>query len=308
LIKTQLLGTLKMGEKLYRVHLKSGQHLVSSKDNPGRVRGTSRDANNQNPDIPEFEEVTEDEYAQPSPDPYEDSRQEAYQREESALTPAEEELARILAEVLVKALIEGTGELLQTKVLPWWANTAWPALKQQSSQLKVKLSSGINQLKVSKMLSKKAARLKDSSLPAVNTGSKLKASQPLKEDSYIRIMLMAAQARKVGFEKIQQENLSEADKATRLSQFDALLSKQASMELDQILSSPQLRLPERTASTILSATGGGIKVDDVYQPVHEEKVRSAFVRYSKLPNDQLDYIRSLHTNALEMSSDQENET
>lgn len=52
-----------MGEKLYRAKLKPGQHLVSSKENPNLKRGTSRDANNRNPDIPEFEEVDSDEFS-----------------------------------------------------------------------------------------------------------------------------------------------------------------------------------------------------------------------------------------------------
>ena len=46
-----------MGKKLYSAVLKKGEHLVQSKENPGRVRGLSRDANNKNPGIPEFEEI-----------------------------------------------------------------------------------------------------------------------------------------------------------------------------------------------------------------------------------------------------------
>ncbi|MCI8653546.1 MAG: hypothetical protein HFF11_07650 [Angelakisella sp.] len=44
-------------EKCYRPVLKNGDHLVSSKKTPGRVRGVSRDKNNKNPDIIEWEEV-----------------------------------------------------------------------------------------------------------------------------------------------------------------------------------------------------------------------------------------------------------
>lgn len=46
-----------MGEKYYKPILKDGDHLVQSKKNPKRVRGQSRDADNKNPDIPEWEEV-----------------------------------------------------------------------------------------------------------------------------------------------------------------------------------------------------------------------------------------------------------
>ena len=46
-----------MGEKLYRPILKDGDHLVQSTKNPDRVRGQSRDANNKNPDLIEWEPV-----------------------------------------------------------------------------------------------------------------------------------------------------------------------------------------------------------------------------------------------------------
>lgn len=45
-----------MGEKVYKPIVKDGDHLIRSKDNPDRVRGLTRDENNQNPDIIEWEE------------------------------------------------------------------------------------------------------------------------------------------------------------------------------------------------------------------------------------------------------------
>lgn len=46
-----------MEKKYYRPILKEGNHLVRSSKNPARVRGQSRDANNKNPDIVEWEEI-----------------------------------------------------------------------------------------------------------------------------------------------------------------------------------------------------------------------------------------------------------
>ena len=37
-----------MGEKVYKPIVKDGDHLIRSKDNPDRVRGLTRDENNQN--------------------------------------------------------------------------------------------------------------------------------------------------------------------------------------------------------------------------------------------------------------------
>ena len=45
-----------MGEKVYKPIVKDGDHLIRSKDNPDRVRGLTRDENNQNPDIIEWED------------------------------------------------------------------------------------------------------------------------------------------------------------------------------------------------------------------------------------------------------------
>ena len=44
-----------MGEKVYKPIVKDGDHLIRSKDNPDRVRGLTRDKNNQNPDLIEWE-------------------------------------------------------------------------------------------------------------------------------------------------------------------------------------------------------------------------------------------------------------
>ena len=74
-----------MGEKLYRPILKDGDHLVQSTKNPDRVRGQSRDANNKNPDLIEWEPVEVDEQPDYEPIPYEERQVQ--------LTPEEERLA-----------------------------------------------------------------------------------------------------------------------------------------------------------------------------------------------------------------------
>lgn len=45
-----------MGEKVYKPVVKDGDHILRSKDNPDRVRGLTRDENNKNPDIIEWQE------------------------------------------------------------------------------------------------------------------------------------------------------------------------------------------------------------------------------------------------------------
>ncbi len=59
-----------MGEKVYKPIVKNGDHLIRSKDNPDRVRGLTRDENNQNPDIIEWEEYDLDDLQNYDYDPY----------------------------------------------------------------------------------------------------------------------------------------------------------------------------------------------------------------------------------------------
>lgn len=56
-----------MGEKVYRPVLNDDEHLLRSSENPDRVRGLSRDESNENPNIPEWEEVDIDELKDESP-------------------------------------------------------------------------------------------------------------------------------------------------------------------------------------------------------------------------------------------------
>lgn len=59
-----------MGEKVYKPIVKDGDHLIRSKDNPDRVRGLTRDENNQNPDIIEWEEYDVDDLRSDDYDPH----------------------------------------------------------------------------------------------------------------------------------------------------------------------------------------------------------------------------------------------
>lgn len=106
-----------MGEKLYRPILKDGDHLVQSTKNPDRVRGQSRDANNKNPDLIEWEPVEVEEQSDYEPIPYEERQVQ--------LTPEEERLAREIGE----ALAAGTVWLIGNVVVPWWKKSAWPWVK-----------------------------------------------------------------------------------------------------------------------------------------------------------------------------------
>lgn len=119
-----------MGETVYKPIVKDGNHLLRSKDNPDRVRGLTRDENNQNPDIIEWEEydiddLQSDNYA---PHPYEEQRVQ--------LTPEQEEFAQQIGEALGAAVVAGGIFLFREVISPWWKNTAWPWVKAKGHDIK----------------------------------------------------------------------------------------------------------------------------------------------------------------------------
>ena len=120
-----------MGEKVYRPVVKDGDHLVRSKDNPSRVRGLSRDENNKNPDIPEWEEFDLDDLT---------SESSSYSYSQTRLSPEMEALAATLGEALGNALVDVSSELFHRVIAPWWSERAWPWLKQKGRNVKSKIS------------------------------------------------------------------------------------------------------------------------------------------------------------------------
>lgn len=90
---------------------------MQSRDNPDRVRGQSRDADNKNPSIIEWEEVDPEEFYGHSPTMYDERHVE--------LSPEEERVAQEKGEMLAAA----TFWALEHVVAPWWKQTAWPHIK-----------------------------------------------------------------------------------------------------------------------------------------------------------------------------------
>lgn len=119
-----------MGEKVYKPIVKDGDHLIRSKDNPDRVRGLTRDENNQNPDIIEWEEYAVDDLRSDDYDPY------PYEERRVQLTPEQEEFAQQVGEALGAAIVAGGILLFREVISPWWKNTAWPWVKEKGRGIK----------------------------------------------------------------------------------------------------------------------------------------------------------------------------
>ena len=119
-----------MGEKVYKPIVKDGDHLIRSKDNPDRVRGLTRDENNHNPDIIEWEEYDVDDLRSDDYNPY------PYEEQRVQLTPEQEEFARQVGEALGAAIVAGGILLFREVISPWWKNTVWPWVKKKGRIIK----------------------------------------------------------------------------------------------------------------------------------------------------------------------------
>lgn len=128
-----------MGEKYYKPILKDGDHLVRSSKNPSRVRGQSRDADNKNPDIVEWEEVEIE-------DNTSDYEPISYEERQVQLSPEEERIAQAIGEALGAAIVAGAVWLIDNKVTPWWKRTAWPWIKEKGNDAIGKLMHDFNSL------------------------------------------------------------------------------------------------------------------------------------------------------------------
>ena len=119
-----------MGEKVYKPIVKDGDHLIRSKDNPDRVRGLTRDENNQNPDIIEWEEYDVDDLQS------DDCAPHPYEEQHVQLTPEQEKFAQQVGEALGAAIVAGGILLFREVISPWWNNTAWPWVKAKGHGIK----------------------------------------------------------------------------------------------------------------------------------------------------------------------------
>ncbi len=118
------------GEKVYKSIVKEGDHLIRSKENPDRVRGLTRDENNQNPDIIEWEELDVDDLQSVS------TETDADEEKAVQLTPEQEERAQLIGAALAAAILTGGSIVYHKFISPWWNNSTWPWIKEKCRDIK----------------------------------------------------------------------------------------------------------------------------------------------------------------------------
>ena len=269
-----------MGEKLYRPILKDGDHLVQSTKNPDRVRGQSRDANNKNPDLIEWEPVEVEEQSDYEPIPYEERQVK--------LTPEEERLAREIGE----ALAAGTVWLIGNVVVPWWKKSAWPWVKGKfrdtvsiiKGETKIKAAQIVTEDK--KQAEKKPVNASQLSSVSLQIDSAFEQFQfDMDENEAKEHMLkivfhlleIANEIRIMSNSQIKRECESEEQYLERVKASESYLTERVASNIDKLLSDDKLCIDVKTSKELFGLMGGGIRINGEYVPVELTKVHEAIL-------------------------------
>jgi hypothetical protein len=270
-----------MGEKVYKPIVKDGDHLIRSKDNPDRVRGLTRDENNQNPDIIEWEEYEVEDLRSDVYEPY------PYEERRVQLTPEQEEFAQQVGEALGAAIVAGGILLFREVISPWWKNIAWPWVKEKGRSIKNKVG-GKKEQKSTKQLKTETPKetAPDRQLAEVSAQIDKAFDQfffeMYEEEAKAHMMRlvyhmlgMVNEIRIISNTRIRKECESEELCVERQKEAEKFLSEKVAVGLDQLLSNESLRLDLNTSRALFSLTGGGVHLNGEYVPVQATKIDEA---------------------------------
>ena len=271
-----------MGEKVYKPIVKEGDHLIHSKDNPNRVRGLTRDENNQNPDIIEWEEYDVDDLRNDDYDQY------PYEERRVQLTPEQEKFAQQVGEALGAAIVVGGILLFHEVISPWWKNTAWSWMKQKRGNIK----NTISEKKEQKRSTTTKTEVKKETAPdrrLAEVSSQIdKAFEQFyfdldEEETKAHMMRLVHhmlgvvnEIRIISNARIRKDCESAELCIERQKEVEKFLSeKVATGRLDQLLSNENLQLDLNTSRELFSLTGGGVRLNGEYVPVQTIKISKA---------------------------------
>lgn len=266
-----------MGEKIYKPIVKEGDHLIRSKDHPNRVRGLTRDENNQNPDIIEWEEYDVDDLRSDDYEPY------PYEEQRVQLTPEQKEFAQQVGEVLGTAIAAGSILLFRKVISPWWKRTAWPWVKEKGCSIK-NVVSGKKEHKSAAVQKRETVpdrRLAEVSLQIDKVFEQF-CFEMDEEEAKSHIMRLVYhmlgvinEIRIISNSRIRKDCESEELCIQRQKEAEKFLSEKVAAGLDHLLSNGNLRMDLNTSRELFSLTGGGVWLNGEYIPVQAIKIDEA---------------------------------
>lgn len=270
-----------MGEKVYKPIIKDGDHLIRSKDNLDRVRGLTRDENNQNPDIIEWEEYDADDLRSDDYAPLTSEEQRVQ------LTPEQEKFAQQVGEALGAAIVAGGILLFREVISPWWKNTVWPWVKEKGRGIKNSISGkkGQETSALSKAAIKKQTepdrRLVDVSLQIDKAFEQFYFEMDEEEAKAHMMRLVyhmlgvVNEIRIISNARIRKDCESEELCIERQKEAEKFLTEKVAAGLDKLLLNENLRLDLNTSRELFSLTGGGVRLNGEYVPVQAIKIDEA---------------------------------
>ena len=277
-----------MGEKVYKPILKDGDHLVGSKDNPNRVRGLARDENNQNPDIPEWEEVDLDDLQS------ETAIIPQYEENQIELTPEQREMAEKIGAVTAEIVIDVGSAIYRDIIKPWWQHNAWPWIRAKGKEFSQKRSKKRQEVKG--YPESNTTEVFDPKFEEVSTQidqvfeqmyfdlDEAEATEHLLRLIY-HMLGLANEIRILSNSRIRKTCDSDPDYLENVKEAEHFLSAKVAGNLDRLLSDPKIRLDLDTSRELFALTGGGVRINGEYAPVQVERIEEA-LREISVPNEQ----------------------
>ena len=263
-----------MGDKGYRPILKDGDHLVSSTKNPERVRGQSRDANNKNPDIVEWEEVDVDKLVE----------KEHNRNEEVHLSPIAEYIIARVVDRVVSTVFDMTEQCVREYVIPKVRYLLWPWIRDKGRN-------AISSIKSRKRQQEKKT-VQQTMMMEQFVGSEVSAEldqvfeplyidmEPEEAEKHIMQLLyhmlgVANEIRILSDARIKKECEDSALQIERNRASEKLIAEKVAQNIDRLLSSPGLNFDVMTSREIFGLVGGGVTLNGEYVPVEVSKVTDA---------------------------------
>ena len=270
-----------MSQKYYRPIIKEGDHLVKSKSNPNRVRGLSRDENNQNQDIIEWEEVEIDEPYDYSYNPDSYSQQKANNSQELS----EEDLELIAAGIV--AIVIGGKWLIGDIVVPWWKSTAWPWLCDRGRDIKSLFSKnkkeGISVANEDTGINTIQPEIVSEQIDKTFESCCIDMSYEEAECHIMNIINhmigLANEIRIMSNARIKDESETEEIYLARQKESERFLAEKLAYNLNRLLADEHLRLDVTSSKEVFSLTGGGIRLNGEYVPVEVRKIEDAILAF-----------------------------
>ena len=266
-----------MGEKYYRPIIKDGDHLLRSKDNPGRVRGLTRDKNNQNPDIVEWEEYDPDNNMR-------DNCDDRMEKEKGVeLTPEQQEIVQMLAEGLAIFLVEGGARIVKNYLSPWWKGTAWPWIKEKGRDISTS---------VTERRKKKDRTPKEETQTEYAQGAQLIDISTQIDESFERVyynmteeevseclmdivnhmLCIAEDIHKISNARLRKSCETDLQYFEEKKNMESFLSEKTADGLNRLLSNERLMVDLETTKKLFELTGGGVRLNGEYAPVQAKRI------------------------------------